>query len=74
MDTHILIGNPQNLYVFNHSNGSTGSAPFAGDPGPIVEHWEPVLRETRVGSSRGTLFRRPENERAFRIITPEPAQ
>ena len=62
MRTHVLIGSPHNLFVFDYEHHGVGSAPFTGDAENVLETWVPVLRNTRVGGSMGTLYRRPEQQ------------
>ena len=62
METHILIGSPHNLYVFDYKQDGLGSAPFNGDINDIEATWEPVQRYASVGGSRGTLYRRPQGQ------------
>ena len=68
MRTHVLIGSPQNLFVFDYEHHGVGSAPFTGDAESILETWVPVLRNTRVAGSMGTLYRRPDEQKKVTVI------
>jgi hypothetical protein len=68
MKTHVLIGSPQNLFVFDYEHYGIGSAPFTGNAQRILESWVPVLRNTSVGGSTGTLYRHPETRRNAIIL------
>lgn len=68
MKTHVLIGSPHNLFVFDYEHHGMGSAPFTGDAARILDTWVPVLRNTSVSGSTGTLFRRPDEQHSAVII------
>jgi hypothetical protein len=67
MKTHVLIGSPNNLFVFDYEHHGMGSAPFTGNAESILETWVPVLRNTSVGGCTGTLYRRPVDSKAVVI-------
>ena len=60
MTTHVLLGNPSNLFVWDYGRYGIGSAPFNGDPERILEDWKAVQHNATVGNSKGTLFAPPE--------------
>lgn len=60
MTTHILLGNPTNLFVWDYGRYGTGSAPYTGESESILENWRTVQRNATVGNSRGTLYAPPE--------------
>lgn len=68
MKTHVLIGSPNNLFVFDYEHHGVGSAPFTGDTERILETWVPVLRNTSIGGCTGTLYRRPDDQRRAVVI------
>ncbi len=67
MKTHVLIGSPHNLFVFDYEHYGVGSAPFTGDADNILETWVPVLRNASIAGCTGTLYRRPGNGKAVVI-------
>jgi hypothetical protein len=67
MKTHVLIGSPHNLFVFDYEHYGVGSAPFTGDADSILETWVPVLRNTSVAGCTGTLYRRPVDRKTVVI-------
>ena len=68
MHTCILVGQPKNLYVFDFGSSGSGSAPCMVDVEDVQASWEPVGRNIRISSSRGTLYRPPENQRTITVI------
>lgn len=68
MPTQVLLGNPNNLFVFDFGRAGTGSAPFSGDESEIEEKWELVHRNVSISGSKGALYRRPEELRRTTII------
>lgn len=68
MPTQVLLGNPNNLFVFDFGRSGTGSAPFNGDETTIEEKWDLVQRNVSISGSKGALYRRPEKLRATTII------
>lgn len=68
MKTHILIGSPHNLFVFDYEHHGVGSAPFTGDSEKILESWVPVMRNTSVAGSTGTLYRCPDSQRQTTVL------
>ncbi len=59
MTTHILLGQPLNLFVWDYGRYGTGSAPFNGDVEHIRETWRTVQRHAMIGQSKGTLYAPP---------------
>lgn len=68
MATQILLGNPNNLFVFDFGRSGTGSAPFNGDESDIEQNWELVQRNVSISGSKGALYRRPEKLSDLTII------
>lgn len=68
MPTQVLLGNPNNLFVFDFGRSGTGSAPFNGDEAEIEETWELVHRNVSISGSKGALYRRPEELRETTVI------
>lgn len=71
MATQILLGNPNNLYVFDFGRSGTGSAPFNGDENEIEEKWDLVQRNVSISGSRGSLYRRPAEMQKLTVISGE---
>lgn len=69
MPTQILLGNPNNLYVFDFGRAGTGSAPFNGDESEIEEKWDLVQRNVSISGSKGSLYRRPEEMRELTVVS-----
>lgn len=63
MTTQILLGHPNNLFVFDFGSSGTGSAPFSGSEDEIMEKWELVQHNARVSGSQGSLYRPPETKK-----------
>jgi hypothetical protein len=68
MTTHVLVGSPNNLFVFDFGNSGTGSARYTGDEDDILNNWELVQHNVSVSGSRGSLYRRPESKRRITIV------
>lgn len=69
MATQILLGNPNNLYVFDFGRSGTGSARFNGDENEIEETWDLVQRNVSISGSRGSLYRRPEDLQELTVVS-----
>jgi len=67
--TQILLGNPNNLFVFDFGRAGTGSAPFSGDETNIEDTWELVQRNVFISGSKGALYRPPVERREVTIVT-----
>ncbi len=57
--TQVLLGIPNNLYVFDFGRSGTGSAPFSGDETEIEQNWDMVQQNVSINGSKGSLYRRP---------------
>jgi hypothetical protein len=68
MSTHVLLGNPNNLFVFDFGRSGTGSAPFNGDVDDIEKSWELVQRNVSISGSRGALYRPPKRQQAATVL------
>ena len=71
MATQILLGNPNNLYVFDFGRSGTGSAPFNGDESEIEKTWDLVQRNVSISGSRGSLYRRPKEMQELTVISED---
>lgn len=60
MTTHVLLGQPTNLFVWDYGRYGIGSAPFNGDIDEIQTNWRQIQRNAMVGKSKGTLYAPPE--------------
>lgn len=68
MATQVLLGNPNNLYVFDFGASGTGSARFTGDAEDIQRNWELVQHNVSVSGSMGSLYRRPTERRDVTVV------
>ena len=68
MATQVLIGSPNNLFVFDFGSSGTGSAPFNGDKEEIQEKWDLVQHNVYISGSRGSLYRKPSLEPEITIL------
>ncbi len=64
----VLLGIPNNLYVFDFGRSGTGSAPFSGDETEIEKNWDMVQQNVSINGSKGSLYRRPRNVPSITVI------
>lgn len=68
MSTQVLLGNPNNLYVFDFGRSGTGSARFTGDEEDIQRNWELVQHNVSVSGSMGSLYRQPAGRSKATVV------
>lgn len=68
MPTQVLLGIPNNLYVFDFGRSGTGSAPFNGDEAEIEKNWDMVQQNVSINGSKGSLYRRPKTMPDITVI------
>ncbi len=66
--TQVLLGIPNNLYVFDFGRSGTGSAPFSGDETEIEQNWDMVQQNVSINGSKGSLYRRPRTMPNITVI------
>ncbi len=71
MATQVLLGSPNNLYVFDFGTSGTGSARFTGDADEIQRKWELVQHNVSVSGSLGSLYRRPADRMSVTVVASD---
>ena len=71
MATQVLLGSPNNLYVFDFGTSGTGSARFTGDAEDIHRNWELVQHNVSISGSMGSLYKRPVDRRGVTVVATD---